>query len=101
MPLCGLRVASNYVQKRCSSVEHTPPTVAQHSHSYGPFWVASTLIFVTAATGNYASYIDWKRHAPAGEEHAAWYYDVDKVGARIAGAGLLIAGEAIASCLKD
>lgn len=47
---------------------------------YGPFWVASTLIFVTAATGNYASYIDWKRHAPAGEEHAAWYYDVDKVG---------------------
>lgn len=42
--------------------------------------MASTLIFVTAATGNYASYIDWKRHAPAGEEHAAWYYDVDKVG---------------------
>lgn len=44
--------------------------------------MASTLIFVTAATGNYASYIDWKRHAPAGEEHAAWYYDVDKVGRR-------------------
>lgn len=61
----------------------TYPTKKPASHlcrRYGPFWVASTLIFVTAATGNYASYIDWKRHAPTGEQHAAWYYDVDKVG---------------------
>lgn len=33
---------------------------------YGPFWVASTLIFVTAAAGNCASYIDWTMHKPEG-----------------------------------
>ncbi|KAL4458629.1 hypothetical protein ABPG75_013494 [Micractinium tetrahymenae] len=47
---------------------------------YGPFWVASTLIFVTAAAGNCASYIDWTMHKPEGSTSAGWYYDVDKVG---------------------
>ncbi|EFN54309.1 hypothetical protein CHLNCDRAFT_24956, partial [Chlorella variabilis] len=47
---------------------------------YGPFWVASTLIFVTAATGNLASYINYTQQHP-GESHGGWYYDVDKVGA--------------------
>ncbi|KAI3435959.1 hypothetical protein D9Q98_002017 [Chlorella vulgaris] len=51
---------------------------------YGPFWVASTLIFVTAATGTLASYIDWVRHATPGEEHGSWTYDVDKVGGSFA-----------------
>lgn len=31
---------------------------------YGPFWVASTLIFVTAATGNLASYINYTQQHP-------------------------------------
>lgn len=32
---------------------------------YGPFWVATTLIFVTAVAGNYAEYIAWNRGAGA------------------------------------
>ncbi|GFH21390.1 Yip1 domain-containing protein [Haematococcus lacustris] len=28
---------------------------------YGPFWIATTLIFVTAVAGNYANYIEFKR----------------------------------------
>ncbi|GBF89718.1 hypothetical protein Rsub_02888 [Raphidocelis subcapitata] len=30
---------------------------------YGPFWVATTLIFVTAVAGNYAEFIAWERGA--------------------------------------
>jgi hypothetical protein len=45
---------------------------------YGPFWIASTLIFVSAAAGNTASYLAYhKKHTDTG---AGWYYDVDKVG---------------------
>lgn len=53
---------------------------------YGPFWIASTLVFVSAAAGNTASYIAYHRSSsstppPAGGGHATgWYYDVDKVG---------------------
>lgn len=43
---------------------------------YGPFWIASTLIFISAAAGNMASYI---AHDSTDEEKR-WYYDVDKVG---------------------
>jgi hypothetical protein len=32
---------------------------------YGPFWVATTLIFVTAVAGNYAEFIAWNREAAA------------------------------------
>ncbi len=48
---------------------------------YGPFWIATTLVFVTAVTGNYASYVSYKhKHASAtGSETQAWYYDIDKV----------------------
>ena len=48
---------------------------------YGPFWIATTLVFVTAVTGNYASYVSYHRaHAGAGgSEEQAWYYDIDKV----------------------
>jgi hypothetical protein len=28
---------------------------------YGPFWICTTLIFVTAVTGNYASYMDFRQ----------------------------------------
>jgi hypothetical protein len=33
---------------------------------YGPFWVATTLVFVTAVAGNYAEFIAWERGAGAG-----------------------------------
>ena len=47
---------------------------------YGPFWVATTLVFVSAVTGNYASYISYK-HSHSGSQTAvdSWYYNVDKV----------------------
>lgn len=43
---------------------------------YGPFWIASTLIFISAAAGNTASYIAHHKT----EDQKGWYYDVDKVG---------------------
>ncbi len=47
---------------------------------YGPFWVATTLIFVSAVTGNYASYVDFRKHHQEGDEDVkGWYYDVKKV----------------------
>ncbi|CAK0784356.1 hypothetical protein CVIRNUC_007560 [Coccomyxa viridis] len=48
---------------------------------YGPFWIATTLVFVTAVTGNYASYVSHNRaQGKTGSETQAWYYDIDKVG---------------------
>mmetsp|Transcript_20602 Transcript_20602/g.62044 ORF Transcript_20602/g.62044 Transcript_20602/m.62044 type:complete len:370 (+) Transcript_20602:203-1312(+) len=51
---------------------------------YGPFWVATTLIFVSAVTGNYASYLSYaSKHsghsASSGGGEAVWYYDINKV----------------------
>jgi succinate-acetate transporter protein len=48
---------------------------------YGPFWIATTLVFVTAVTGNYASYVSYHHKHAAAEsgEAQAWYYDIDKV----------------------
>lgn len=48
---------------------------------YGPFWIATTLVFVTAVTGNYASYVSYhhKHASSTGSETQAWYYDIDKV----------------------
>lgn len=49
---------------------------------YGPFWVATTLVFVTAVTGNYANYVSYRKSHPSTDATAgAWYYDVNKVGA--------------------
>ena len=46
---------------------------------YGPFWIATTLVFVPAVTGNYASYVSHNRHqTKTGSETQAWYYDIDK-----------------------
>jgi hypothetical protein len=49
--------------------------------SYGPFWIATTLVFVTAVTGNYASYVSYRHdHSTStGGDTQAWYYDIDKV----------------------
>jgi len=38
---------------------------------YGPFWICSTLVFVTAALGNFAAYLSTNA--------ASWHYDVNKV----------------------
>ncbi|KAL6769623.1 hypothetical protein ACKKBG_A31755 [Auxenochlorella protothecoides x Auxenochlorella symbiontica] len=47
---------------------------------YGPFWVATTLVFVSAVTGNYASYLAWKRSHAGDEASTGWYGDINKVG---------------------
>ncbi|KAK9828091.1 hypothetical protein WJX81_002457 [Elliptochloris bilobata] len=50
---------------------------------YGPFWIATTLVFLSAVAGNYASYVSYRRthsRAPSGTDVPAWYYDIDKVG---------------------
>lgn len=42
--------------------------------------MATTLVFVSAVTGNYAGYISYK-HNHSGSQTAvdSWYYDVNKV----------------------
>ncbi len=42
---------------------------------YGPFWIASTLVFVSAAAANTAGYIAHRQESSS----SGWYYDVDKV----------------------
>lgn len=62
---------------------------------YGPFWIASTLVFISAAAGNLASYIHFRKSGGGGGASppapgstdpfsAGWYYDVDKVGGSMA-----------------
>ena len=47
---------------------------------YGPFWVATTLVFVIAATGNYANYVSYKKkHSGTSSTVQVWYSNVDKV----------------------
>ena len=50
---------------------------------YGPFWIATTLIFVTAAAGNFSSYIAWKQQhegeAESGVNPGQWFADTTKV----------------------
>ena len=60
---------------------------------YGPFWIASTLVFVSAAAANTAGYI--AHHRESSGDY--WYYDVDKVFGSMAiffgyvgGAGLVL-----------
>eukprot|EP00271_Cylindrocystis_brebissonii_P002946 TRINITY_DN13691_c0_g1_i1.p1 TRINITY_DN13691_c0_g1~~TRINITY_DN13691_c0_g1_i1.p1 ORF type:complete len:291 (-),score=65.43 TRINITY_DN13691_c0_g1_i1:343-1215(-) len=45
---------------------------------YGPFWICTTLIFVTAALGNLSAYLS---HATtsASDDPSVWYYDINKV----------------------
>ncbi len=45
-----------------SSVADAPwRAMAVVARRYGPFWIATTLIFVTAVAGNYAQYLEWRR----------------------------------------
>lgn len=54
---------------------------------YGPVWVPTTLVFLSAVLGNLAGWLSWRRAhragggSPPSPDHSAWYYDVDKVGA--------------------
>ncbi len=45
---------------------------------YGPFWIAATLVFIAAATGNLASYLAYLNQLSA-EPDAVWAYDIKKV----------------------
>eukprot|EP00873_Tetraselmis_striata_P044142 jgi/Tetstr1/464406/TSEL_009199.t1 len=47
---------------------------------YGPFWVATTLIFITAVTGNLANYLSGGEGGASGSKgEYGWVYDIDKV----------------------
>lgn len=52
--------------------------VEKTSHNpdmYGPFWICSTLVFLTAALGNLAEYLAHKTSAGG----TVWHYDITKV----------------------
>jgi len=42
---------------------------------YGPFWIATTVIFMMAAAGNFSSYISFKQS----QDNLYWQYDFTKV----------------------
>jgi|APGre2960657444_1045066.scaffolds.fasta_scaffold09302_6 hypothetical protein len=46
--------------------------------SYGPFWIAATLVFISASTGNLASYFSYMRLLST-DPAATWTYDIQKV----------------------
>jgi hypothetical protein len=67
-------------------------TTAQSPDLYGPFWIATTLVFITAVSGNYANYIAWSSNAtglPSGNStepgfgpdinKKQWYNDYGKM----------------------
>lgn len=53
-------------------------TVDKTADLYGPFWISTTLIFVMAVTGNFASYLDYAYHADP-DVDGTWEYDFEKV----------------------
>ncbi|CAI7795751.1 unnamed protein product [Closterium sp. NIES-53] len=45
---------------------------------YGPFWICTTLVFLSASLGNLASYLSYAASPSSGsEEH--WHYNIDAV----------------------
>jgi len=51
---------------------HNACLLTQPTCSYGPFWIAATLVFLSSATGNLASYYAYRGTG-------AWTYDIQKV----------------------
>ena len=51
--------------------------VSPNPDLYGPFWIATTLIFAMAMTGNLASYINWLNKADAAK--GEWTYDFNQL----------------------
>eukprot|EP00656_Telonema_subtile_P042714 TRINITY_DN4853_c0_g1_i1.p1 TRINITY_DN4853_c0_g1~~TRINITY_DN4853_c0_g1_i1.p1 ORF type:complete len:247 (-),score=53.19 TRINITY_DN4853_c0_g1_i1:178-918(-) len=49
--------------------------VAPNPDMYGPFWISATLVFVTAAAGNFASYLSHDHT----QVQQVWAYDFRKV----------------------
>ncbi|EFJ10174.1 hypothetical protein SELMODRAFT_447419 [Selaginella moellendorffii] len=66
------RVGDSLVPFKGDFVEKT----ATNPDMYGPFWICTTLIFVTAALGNFAAYLAHKTSS-AGDTN--WHYDINKV----------------------
>ncbi|XP_073389567.1 uncharacterized protein [Physcomitrium patens] len=46
---------------------------SQNPDMYGPFWICSTLVFVTASLGNLAAYLSYKSKTTGGH----WHYDIN------------------------
>jgi len=57
-----------------------PPTffdvIAANPDMYGPFWIATTMVFLLAATGNVASYFMHLRNSGSS---TSWKFDIDKL----------------------
>lgn len=51
-------------------------TIQSNPDCYGPFWIASTLIFILAASGNLSSYFS---HAIASNTHVEWTADFNLI----------------------
>lgn len=48
-------------------------------HSYGPFWICATLVFVSAATGNAVQYMSYQQTAASAANAPVFNYDMAKV----------------------
>ena len=65
------RAQSRHVRRAADA----PP--APLARSYGPFWIAATLVFIAAAAGNLSSYLAFiNQQTPT---DAVWTYDIKKV----------------------
>jgi len=48
---------------------------------YGPFWIASTLVFLVSAVGNFATWMSWRSVGASGAPNTLdWFLDADKAG---------------------
>ncbi|KAJ7518435.1 hypothetical protein O6H91_21G068700 [Diphasiastrum complanatum] len=65
------RIRDSFLPHKGDFVEKTN----SNPDMYGPFWITTTLIFVTAALGNFAAYIAHKTSSTS--DH--WHYDINKV----------------------
>jgi len=64
---------SNAPSTACTTLaSHNACLLTQPPCSYGPFWIAATLVFLSSATGNLASYYAYRGTG-------AWTYDIQKV----------------------
>eukprot|EP00249_Psilotum_nudum_P008977 c21632_g1_i1 orf=395-1237(+) len=63
------RIQDSFLAYRGNFVEKT----GDSPDMYGPFWICTTLIFVSAALGNFAAYL---AHMSRDEP---WHYDINKV----------------------
>ncbi|KAF5828845.1 hypothetical protein DUNSADRAFT_16981 [Dunaliella salina] len=61
-------------------------TTQEKPDLYGPFWICTTLIFITAVSGNFAGYLQWRQNHrdgadPASAVQSQWFTDYTKLSA--------------------